>query len=456
MVLVDARQGTAPGPFVAGQHSRAGERHPLRAAGLPRRAGGPRRSARRWHAAPASAGVSPDARIAGTFWRARCGRSSTRRRKTSTSASNSSSCAPPMTTAIATSCRPRVCWGSAGTWCGRDCSSPGTCARAVRRETPVAGEAAVGEIIRPAPQVPDPRPAVRIGYQQFGLLWLLRACGGLERAVSDAGLSLRWIEFASGPELVDALRSDDLDLGVVGEAPPLLAQAAHAPLVYLAAEPPAPEAEAIIVPRDSTLTRVADLRGQRVAVTRGSNAHYLLLRALDEAGVPVAAVDVVFCAPAEARRQFEAGVVAAWVIWDPLLASVQHADRRAPAARRDRPGQQSRVLRRARTVSLRRHPELVDAFLVEIAKLGRTANENPEAVVALLGDSVGIARPALVIGIAAQPLRHEAVRRRADPVTTGGRRSLVARQADSASHLRRRRPLEARTPGGGALLVLIC
>jgi aliphatic sulfonates family ABC transporter substrate-binding protein len=266
---------------------------------------------------------------------------------------------------------------------------------AVRRETSASPEGAPSGGVG---QVADLRPAIRIGYQQFGLLWLLRACGGLERAISESGLGLRWTEFSSGPELVEALRSDELDLGVVGEAPPLVAQAAHTPLVYLAAEPPAPEAEAIIVPRDSTLTRVAELRGERVAVTRGSNAHYLLLRALDEAGVPVTTVDVVFSAPAEARRQFESGLVRAWVIWDPLLASIQHDT--GARVLRDATGLASNhafYVGSSRFTSKR--PGLVDVFLAEIGKLGRTANDNPEAVVELLGDSVGIPRPALLAAL---------------------------------------------------------
>ncbi|HTB61089.1 MAG TPA: aliphatic sulfonate ABC transporter substrate-binding protein [Polyangia bacterium] len=312
---------------------------------------------------------------------------------------------------------------------------------AVRRETSVLADGPPASV---PGQVADPRPAVRIGYQQFGLLWLLRACGGLERAISESGFALRWTEFSSGPELVEALRSDDLDLGVVGEAPPLVAQAAHTPLVYLAAEPPAPEAEAIIVPRDSTLTRVADLRGERVAVTHGSNAHYLLLRALDEAGVPVAAVDVVFSTPAEARRQFESGLVRAWVIWDPLLASIQHDTG-------------ARVLRDATGLASNhafyvgsngftaKRPGLVDAFLTEVGKLGRTANDNPEAVVELLGDSVGISKPALLAALrrnrfGVKPFDAELTRSQQGVADLSLRARLIARPVSVADARWRRAP----------------
>jgi aliphatic sulfonates family ABC transporter substrate-binding protein len=242
------------------------------------------------------------------------------------------------------------------------------------------------------------RPTVRIGYQQFGLLWMLRASGALDRALSAHGIDARWIELGSGPDLVEGLRAGALDLGVVGESPPLFAQVARMPIVYLAAEPPAPEAEAIIVPSASPVARVADLRGRRVALTRGSNAHFLLLRALEEAALDPAAVDVVFSAPAEARRLFEAQAISAWVIWDPLLASVQHAT--GARILRDATGL---CANRAFYVGARRfveaRPDVVDLFLGEIGRLGRTANDNAEAVVDLLGGSVGVARPALLAAL---------------------------------------------------------
>jgi sulfonate transport system substrate-binding protein len=264
---------------------------------------------------------------------------------------------------------------------------------------PARAAALSSEAGEPATGAPgELRPLVRIGYQHFGLLWMLRACGALDRAYRDRGVDLKWTEFASGSDLVEALRAGALDLGVVGEAPPLFAQAARVPIVYLAAEPPAPEAEAIIVPAGSPVVRVADLRGRRVALTRGANVHFLLMCALEEAGVEASAIDVIFTEPSEARRMFEGGLISAWVIWDPLLASVQHATG-------------ARVLRDARGLTTNRtfyvgarrwieeRPDLVDVFLAEIARLGQTANDNAEAVVDLLGASVGIARPALLTAL---------------------------------------------------------
>jgi aliphatic sulfonates family ABC transporter substrate-binding protein len=242
------------------------------------------------------------------------------------------------------------------------------------------------------------RLQVRIGYQQFGLLWILRASGTLDQALDHHGADLVWTEFASGSDLVDALRVGALDLGVAGEAPPLLAQAARAPIVYLAAEPPAPEAEAIVVAAGSPIGRVADLRGRRVAVTRGANVHFLLLRALEEAAVEPALVDVIFADPVEARRLFEGGAVSAWAIWDPHLASVQYET--GARVLRDATGlTPNRAFYVGARDLIESRPDLVDLFLSEVARLGRSANDNPHAVVDLPGASTGIARPALLAAL---------------------------------------------------------
>jgi sulfonate transport system substrate-binding protein len=164
---------------------------------------------------------------------------------------------------------------------------------------------------------------LRIGYQKYGTLVLLKGRGTLEPLLAKSGVRVRWAEFAAGPALLEAMNAGAIDLGSTGEAPPILAQAAGAPIVYIANEPPAPRGEAILVPTDSPVKSVADLRGKRVALNRGSNVHYLLVRALAAAKVPYAAVTPVWLAPSEARAAFVRGDVDAWAIWDPFLAAAE-------------------------------------------------------------------------------------------------------------------------------------
>jgi sulfonate transport system substrate-binding protein len=164
---------------------------------------------------------------------------------------------------------------------------------------------------------------IRIGFQKYGKLVLLKGRGSLEEKLKPLGYTVSWTEFPSGPPLLEALNVGAIDFGVAGEAPPIFAQAAGAPLVYLANDPPAPRGEAILVPKESPLKSVADLRGKKVVLNKGSNVHYLLLRALEQAGLKYTDIQPVFLAPADALAAFTRGAVDAWVIWDPYEAAAE-------------------------------------------------------------------------------------------------------------------------------------
>src|SRR5947199_10594765 len=166
---------------------------------------------------------------------------------------------------------------------------------------------------------------VRIGFQKYGKLVLLKSKGTLEDKLKAIGYQVVWTEFPSGPPLLEALNVGAIDFGNTGEAPPIFAEAAGAPIQYVAYEPPAPKGEAILVPKDSPLKSVADLKGKKVALNKGSNVHYLLVKALEKAGVKYSEIEPMFLAPADARAAFERGAVDAWVIWDPFQAAAEAA-----------------------------------------------------------------------------------------------------------------------------------
>src|SRR5204863_6505186 len=112
---------------------------------------------------------------------------------------------------------------------------------------------------------------LRIGFQKYGTLILLKGKGTLETALKPLGYNVTWTEFPAGPQLLEGLNVGAIDYGSTGEAPPIFAQAAGAPLVYVAHEPPAPRGEAILVPKDSPIGSVAQLKGKKVALNKGSN-----------------------------------------------------------------------------------------------------------------------------------------------------------------------------------------
>nr|WP_244610074.1 sulfonate ABC transporter substrate-binding protein [Lampropedia puyangensis] len=163
---------------------------------------------------------------------------------------------------------------------------------------------------------------LRIGNQK-GLLSLLKARGTLEQKLAPLGVRVTWTEFNAGPVQLEALNVGSIDFGDVGEAPPIFAQAAGAPLAYVASSPPRPQLEALIVPKDSPIQSVADLKGKRLAFNKGSNVQFFLVKLLEKHGLKYSDVQPVFLPPADARAAFERGSVDGWLIWDPFLAAAE-------------------------------------------------------------------------------------------------------------------------------------
>jgi len=164
---------------------------------------------------------------------------------------------------------------------------------------------------------------LRVGYQKYGTLLLLKGDGALDKRLAKQGVTVKWIEFPAGPQLLEGLNVGSIDVGVVGEAPRIFAQAAGAPIVYLGNEPAAPAGEAIVVQKNSNIKSVSELKGKKIALNKGSNVHYLLVKLLEKNGISYKEIQPIFLTPTDARAAFESGAVDAWVIWDPFLAAAQ-------------------------------------------------------------------------------------------------------------------------------------
>ncbi|MGA3250958.1 MAG: PhnD/SsuA/transferrin family substrate-binding protein, partial [Paraburkholderia sp.] len=126
---------------------------------------------------------------------------------------------------------------------------------------------------------------LRIGYQKAGLLAVLKAQGSLEQKLKPLGYSVKWFEFPAGPQLLEALNANSIDFGYTGAPPPVFAQAGGVRFVYVGAEPAGRHTEAVIVRSDSPLHTMAELKGKRVALQKGSSSNYLLLEVLQKAGL---------------------------------------------------------------------------------------------------------------------------------------------------------------------------
>ncbi|MBB5046912.1 sulfonate transport system substrate-binding protein [Rhodopseudomonas rhenobacensis] len=172
-------------------------------------------------------------------------------------------------------------------------------------------------------QTPAPPDQVRIGYQKSSTLTaILKTNGDLEKALAPLGVKVSWHEFTSGLPLLEAINTGNVDFGAdVADTVPLFAQAAGAKLAYIAEESASPSAQAILVAGDSPIKSIADLKGKKVAVTKGAGSHFLLLAALAKAGLSFKDITPAYLTPADGRAAFIGGNVDAWVAWDPFLTS---------------------------------------------------------------------------------------------------------------------------------------
>ncbi|KQT79542.1 sulfonate ABC transporter substrate-binding protein [Methylobacterium sp. Leaf465] len=166
---------------------------------------------------------------------------------------------------------------------------------------------------------------LRIGFQKSStLIALLKEESALEKALAPLNVTVTWHEFTSGLPIMEALNAGQIDVSAdVADTVPIFAQAAQARIAYIAQEAASPTAQAILVAADSPIRTVADLKGRKVAVTKGAGSHYLLLAALAAEKLPFKAISPAYLTPSDGRAALASGSVEAWVAWDPFLSAAE-------------------------------------------------------------------------------------------------------------------------------------
>ncbi len=241
---------------------------------------------------------------------------------------------------------------------------------------------------------PQKSSIVRIGYQKYGTINIVKAKKSLDERLKAEGVTVQWLLFPAGPQMLEAMNVGSIDFGHTGEAPPIFAQAAGTPLIYAANEPPNPKGEAILVPKDSPIKDVSELKGKTVAFNKGSNVHYLVVEALKAAGLKYSDIKHASLPPADARAAFEQGKVDAWAIWDPFYT----AAKRATGARVLQDGEglvANREFYLATKTFADQQPQYLKIILEEIQKIDDWAASQSTEVANLLSPELGIDVPTL-------------------------------------------------------------
>ena len=238
---------------------------------------------------------------------------------------------------------------------------------------------------------------VRIGFQKGGVsLTVLKAQGDFQKRLEELGYTVTWTEFPAGPPMLEAMNAGAVDLGYVGAPPPIFAQAAGADLVYVLATVANGETQGVLVPKDSAIQAPADLKGKKVAVTKGSSANALLVRALQFGGLEWGDVEPVFLLPADAKAAFEGGSVDAWSIWDPYYAAEEASSGARTIATDGSVGAPSRAYYLASRAFATDNPQVLEILQTSLTESETWSQENIDEVAKLIAGETGLPEEVIV------------------------------------------------------------
>ncbi|WP_067726933.1 aliphatic sulfonate ABC transporter substrate-binding protein [Oceanobacillus damuensis] len=234
------------------------------------------------------------------------------------------------------------------------------------------------------------KEVITIGYQKGNTINILKEHGNLDEALNEAGYTIDWKVFTTGTVLLEALNTDNIDFGHASDGNAVFMQSGGHELNYLASESPYPEGVALVTKVDSDIETVEDFKGKKVGVTRGGNQHYLLLVALNEAGIPFDEVDIKFYKDAaEGLSAFTKDEFDVYGTWDPYLAIVENTvDTRTIINGSDLT--ENRTFYFGTEEFIAEKPEVVKLILEELQNADQWANDNKTEVAEILAAELGL------------------------------------------------------------------
>ncbi|MBI5262086.1 MAG: aliphatic sulfonate ABC transporter substrate-binding protein [Bradyrhizobium sp.] len=259
----------------------------------------------------------------------------------------------------------------------------------ITRRTILGGTLLIAALMT-SPALGEDKPKeIRIGTQKGGFFPAVRQRHTVEDAFKPFGIEIRWIDFQFGPPLLEAINVGSVDFGFVGDSPPIFAQAGGAKIRYVAAVKSEGNTQAIIVPKDSPIRTLADLKGKRIAFGKGSSAHNLLVAALEKAGVAWSDITPAPLAPADATAAFVKGSVDAWSIWDPYLALAELKEH-ARVIAFDKDVHKPNAFYIAGSDFVEKYPSLVARLNAAFASEGVWADSHHEEVAKAQAEATGV------------------------------------------------------------------
>ncbi|MFD4944783.1 NrtA/SsuA/CpmA family ABC transporter substrate-binding protein [Streptomyces sp. NPDC058239] len=228
-------------------------------------------------------------------------------------------------------------------------------------------------------RIPDPGNS--------GVLALGKKDGSLDKALAKAGAKVRWTGSA-GPfaPAAQAMNADQLDIATGSITSGITSLAQRPGFKFFTAVDPDAAGEGILVKNGSGIESVADLVGRRVAVNQGGTGEYLLLKALDKAGIPAGKVKRVYLRPDQTAAVFNAGKVDAWSVWATYAVAEIGSGKAHFVADGAAIGSDNYSLNAVRTGFAEQHPKVVKALYQYLHEAGAKEKQNPAAYLNVFTD----------------------------------------------------------------------
>ncbi len=244
-----------------------------------------------------------------------------------------------------------------------------------------------------APAAAAPPTEIRVDWATYSPVSIvLKNKKFLEEEFARDGITIRWVQSAGSNKALEFLNAGSLDFGSTAGAAALVARINGNPIksVYVSSRP---EWTALVTRKDSGITQVADLKGKSVAVTRGTDPHIFLIRALAANGLTEKDVRLVLLQHADGRLALTRGDVDAWAGLDPIMASAELEDG-AVLFFRD-PAANSWSVLNVREAFAQENPEIVRRVLAAYEKARKWAVEHPKELAVLLEGATRLPAPVI-------------------------------------------------------------
>ncbi|MFF2016872.1 aliphatic sulfonate ABC transporter substrate-binding protein [Paenibacillus sp. NPDC058177] len=210
---------------------------------------------------------------------------------------------------------------------------------------------------------------VNIGVQHaVAPLVLAQQQKWFEEEFAKHNAKVSWVEVPGGPAQFDAILTDRLDLAVTGNTTVITGQISDIPFKEIAIGSTGSKNVGLLLPKNSTITDLSELKGKKIAVAKATAAYDILFRLLDKAGLTANDVELIQLSADEAKAAFVGGSVDAWAIGEPYLSTAVVDEGAKVLADGSSINYISPAFHIVRTKFADEHPDLVVAYLKVLEK----------------------------------------------------------------------------------------